>query len=50
MFAWISNLFAGAALDIAVISVGLASGGGMHQMQEPAGLKKLAEEKHNSKN
>ena len=35
MFNWISSLFAGAALDMAIYSVGLASGNGMHQMKEP---------------
>lgn len=50
MFNWISSLFAGAALDMAVSSAGLASIGGMHQMKEPEGLQKLAEESKKSKN
>ncbi len=50
MFNWISNLFAGAALDAAIYSAGLASTGGMHQMKEPKGLQKLAEESKNCKN
>lgn len=50
MFNWISSLFAGAALDMAIYSAGLASGNGMHQMKEPEGLQKLAEESKKSKN
>lgn len=50
MFNWISNLFVGAALDIAICSAGLASIGGMHQMKEPKDLQKLAEENKKSKN
>ena len=42
MFHWISNLFAGAALDVAIYSAGLASASGMHQMKEPKGLQELA--------
>ena len=44
MFSWISSLFAGAALNSAIMSVGLASNGGMHQMEEPEELKELANE------
>lgn len=50
MFNWISSLFAAAALDMAIYSAGLASGNGMHQMKEPEGLQKLAEESKKSKN
>ncbi len=50
MFNWISNLFAEAALDAAIYSAGLASGCGLHQMKEPEGLQKLAEETKNCKN
>ena len=49
MFNWISSFFAGAALDMAIYSAGLASGNGMHQMKEPEGLQKLAEENKKSK-
>ena len=49
MFNWISSLFAGAALDMAIYSAGLASANGMHQMKEPEGLQKLAEESKKSK-
>ncbi len=49
MFNWISNLFAGAALDTAIYSAGLASGGGMHQMKEPEGLQELAKESKSCK-
>lgn len=49
MFNWISSLFAKVALDTAISSAGLASIGGMHQMKEPEGLQKLAEENKKSK-
>ena len=49
MFNWLSNLFAGFAFDAAINSVGLASSNGMHQMKEPEGLQKLAEESKKSK-
>ena len=45
MFSWISSIFAGFAFDMAIYSAGLASGGGMHQMKEPAELQKLAEKR-----
>lgn len=44
MFSWISSLFAGAALNSAIISIGLASNGGMHQMKEPEELKEMLSE------
>lgn len=44
MFNWISSLFAGAALDMAIYSAGLASANGMHQMKEPKELQELVEE------
>lgn len=50
MLDWLSNLFAGAAFDIAIYSAGLASANGMHQIKEPEGLQKLAEESKNCKN
>lgn len=49
MFNWISSLFAGAALDMAIYSSGLASANGMHQMKEPEGLQELAEESKKAK-
>lgn len=49
MFEMIKNLFAKAAFSMSIYSAGLASGGGMHQMKEPNGLQKLAEESKKSK-
>lgn len=40
---------ADAALETAILSAGLASGGGMHQMKEPEGLQKFAAEYKNAK-
>lgn len=44
MFNWLSSLFTSMAYDAAIYSAGLASNSGMHQMKEPEGLQKLAEE------
>ena len=49
MFNWLNSLFAGAALDAAIYSAGLASGSGLHQMKEPEGLQKLADDYKKSK-
>lgn len=52
MFSWLTNLFmsssAEAALETAIYSVGLASGGGMHQMKAPEAVEKMALERSNS--
>lgn len=48
MFNWLSNLFmsstADAAWEMAIYSVDVASGGGMHQLKEPVGLQEIARE------
>lgn len=50
MFNWISGLFANAAFEAAIYSAGLASSSGMHQMKEPEGLQKIADEIKKSEN
>ena len=44
MFNWLSNLFVGAAFDVAIYSAGLASANGLHQIKEPENLQKVAQE------
>ena len=50
MFNWISSLFAGAALDMAIYSAGLASANGVNKQKKPEDLQKLAEKRKKSKN
>lgn len=42
MFEWLSNIFADAAYDAAIVSADLASHSGMFQMEEPENLQELA--------
>ena len=47
MFSWLTNLFMSSSAE-AIYSVGLASGGGMHQMKAPEAVEKMALERSNS--